>query len=127
MTSKAVRGAALTAVVVGAVSSVVFLLRAPQHPGPLLLALLALWGLSPFAALVLADRISKRWTAPGRAIILGLMLVITLGYLLMYADGDLTPAGKPPAFVFVMVPLLAWLLIALAVPVAALISRSRPR
>jgi hypothetical protein len=127
MTSKAIRGVALTAVLVGAVSSVVFLLRAAQHPGTLVLVLLALWGLSPFAALVLADRISKRWPVLGRGIIHGLTLVITLGYLLMYGDGDLRPAGKPPAFVFVMVPLLSWLLIAIAVPIAALISRSRPR
>ena len=127
MTSKASRGAALTAVLVGAVSSVVFLLRAPQHPGLLLLVLLALWGLSPFAALVLADRISKPWPVPGRAIIHGLMLVIALGYLLMYGDGDLTPAGKPPAFVFVMVPLVSWLLVAIVVPIAALLSRGRSR
>ena len=121
------RRAALIAVVVGAAGSVGFLLRAGQRTSRLLLVIMLLWVLAPFMALVLADVLSKRWTflaqALMRATLYSVMLVLTLGSLAVYLDDVLRPRQAQAAFVFVVVPLVSWLLMAIAIPIAAVLSR----
>ena len=116
------RGVALIAVVVGAAGSVSLMLRA-GHPPLLLLVLFTGWVLSPFVALVLADIASKRWSVLTRATLHGVMLILTLGSLAFYGDIVSMPPGSKPAFVFLVVPLGSWLLLTIAVPIAALVSR----
>ena len=56
------RAAALIAVLAGAAGSVGLMLHAGRHNASrILLALFALWVLSPFMALLLVNVISKRW------------------------------------------------------------------
>jgi hypothetical protein len=115
--------AALIAVLAGAVGSVCLMLRAGhRNPSRLLLVLFALWVLSPFIALVLANMVSKRWSVLARATLYTVMLVITVGSLAIYGDVALGPPRTKAAFVFVVVPSASWLLIAIVVPIAALIS-----
>ena len=57
----------LVAVVIGAVGSAGFFLRAGQHTPRLLLLLMAIWVFSPFVALVWANVVSKRWSVLTRA------------------------------------------------------------
>jgi hypothetical protein len=121
------RAAALIAVLVGAVGSVGFLLRAGQRTPRLLLVLFVLWVLSPFMAVVLADVVSKRWSVLTRATLYCVMLVLTLGSLAIYGDDALRPRRAQAGFVFVVVPLASWLLIAIVVPIAALVSRRLSR
>ena len=121
------RPAALIAVLLGAVGSLGFLLRAGQRAPRLVLALLALWVLSPFVAVVLADVVSKRWSVFTRATLYSVMLVLTLGSLAVDLEDALRPRSAQPAFVFVVVPLVSWLLIAIVIPLAAIISRRRGR
>jgi len=60
--------AALIVVLAGAVGSVGLMLHAGhRNPSRLLLVLFALWVLSPFIALVLANMVSKRWSVLTRA------------------------------------------------------------
>ena len=136
MTSKASRGkpgflgllraAALIAVLAGAVGSVGLTLHAGRHNNSrILLVLFALWVLSPFVALVWADVVSKRWPVLTRATLYSVMLVLTLGSLALYGDVALGPPRAKTAFVFVVVPPASWLLIAVSVAIAALISRRR--
>ncbi len=123
------RVAALIAVLAGAVGSVGLMLRAGQRTPRLLLVLFVIWVLSPFVALVLAHVLSKRWSVLTRATLYSVMLVITLGSLAAYG-ADVAfgpPKAKAAAFVFVVVPPVSWLLIAIVVPLAALISGSRSR
>jgi hypothetical protein len=120
------RGVALIAVVVGAAGSVSLMLRA-GHPPLLLLVLFTGWVLSPFVALALADIASKRWSALTRATLYGVMLILTLGSLAFYGDIVSMPPGSKPAFVFLVVPLGSWLLLTIAVPIAALASRRLSR
>jgi hypothetical protein len=87
--------------------------------------LFTLWVLSPFVALVLASVISKRWSFHTRATLYSLMLALTLGSLAIYADVALGPPRAKTAFVFVIVPPASWLLTAIVVPIAALISGRR--
>ena len=120
------RGVALIAVVVGAAGSVGLMLRA-GHPPFFLLILFTGWVLSPFVALVLADIASKRWSILTRSTLYGVMLILTLGSLAFYGDIVLMPPGSKPAFVFLVVPFGSWLLLTIAVPIAAFVSRRLSR
>jgi hypothetical protein len=122
------RTAALIAVLAGAVGSVGLMLHAGRRNNSrILMVLFTLWVLSPFLALVLANAVSKRWSVLTRATLYSVTLVLTLGSLAIYADVALGPPRAKPAFVFVVVPPASWLLIAIVVPIAALISGRRSR
>jgi hypothetical protein len=120
---RALSGAALIAVPAGAVGSLGLMLYAGRHNNSLVLRLLfAAWVLSPFMAAVLANVVSKRWPVPTRATLNVVMLVLALGSLAVYGD---VAFGHPRAkigFVFLVVPLASWLLMAVVVPIAAFLS-----
>jgi hypothetical protein len=117
------RVVALIAVVVGGVGSLGFMLRAGRSTPRLLLVAFVFWVLSPFVALAWAHRASKRWSVLTRATLDCVMLVITLGSLAIYGGLIAPPAGSRPAFVFVAVPPASWVVTAIVVGIAALISR----
>ena len=121
------RAAALIAVVTGAVGSLGLLLRAGQRTPRLLLMIMAIWVLSPFVALVLVEVVAKRWSVLTRATLYSVMLVVTLGSLAIYGADALWPPRAQAAFVWVIVPPLSWLLMAIAVSIAAFISGRRLR
>jgi hypothetical protein len=121
------RTAALTAVLVGAAGSISLLLRAGRSTPRLLLVLFVIWILSPFVALGWANMAAKRWSLLTRATLYCMTLVITLGSLAVYAGRVSPPEGSSRAFGFVIVPPASWLLLAIGVPIAALISRWRSR
>ena len=117
------RAAALIAVVTGAVGSVGLMLYAGhRNPSRLLLFLFALWVLSPFMVLVLANAVSKPWSVVRRVALHSVMLVLTLVTLAIYGDVALGPPRAKTAFVFVVVPPASWLLIGVMVAPAAFIS-----
>ena len=122
------RATALTVVLAGAVGSLGLMLYAGRrNSSQLLIVLFALWVLSPYVALVLGDVVSKRWPVLIRVTLYGLMLVLTLGSLAAYGVVALGPPRAQAAFVFVVVPPASWLLIAMDVSIAALISRRLAR
>lgn len=117
------RAAALIVVVTGAIGSFGFMLRVGNRNNSFFLMLLfAIWVLSPFVALVLAHSVSRRWADLTCATLYGLMLVLSLGSLTLYGDVALGPPRPQPAFRFLVVPLASWLLIAVAMPIAAFLS-----
>jgi|SRR5690348_4254424 hypothetical protein len=120
------RIAALIAVLIGAAGSVGFTLHAGhRNPSRFLIVLFVIWVLSPFVALVFLNFISKDWSVITRATVYSAMLVLSLGSLAIYGRVALEPPRAKTAFVFVVVPPSSWLLMALAVLVAALVSRKR--
>jgi hypothetical protein len=119
------RAVALIALVAGAGGSVGLTLRAGRTTPGLLLLLFVVWVLSPFVALAWANMVSQRWPVLTRATIHCVTLVIALGSLAIYGDLALPPTGSARAFVFVVVPPGSWLLMAIVVPIAAVISRRR--
>jgi hypothetical protein len=119
------RAVALIAAVAGAAGAVVLMLRAGRRTPPLLLALFVVWVLSPFVALAWANIVSKRRPVLTRATLYCVTLVLTLGSLAAYGGLVLPPAGSARAFVFVAVPPISWLLMAIVVPMAEWISRRR--
>ena len=106
------RGVALLTVLLSAVGSLRLMLHAGRRQSSLLLiGLFTVWVLSPFAALVYAHMVAKRWQAAAQASIYCLMLILTLGSLACYGYVVLGPPRPQPAFVFLVVPLASWLLI----------------
>jgi hypothetical protein len=117
------RATALIAVTTGAIGSVGLTLRAGhRNPSPLLIVIFALWVLSPFVALVWVDVVAKRWPVLPRATLYVLMLVLTLGSLAIYSALVFGLLRAKAGSVFLIVPAASWLLIAMVVPIAALIS-----
>jgi hypothetical protein len=100
-------------------------LRAGRSTPRFLLVLFVIWVLSPFAALAWANLISKHWLFLTQVALCCVTFVITLGSLAIYGGLVPRPVGSAPAFVFVAVPPGAWLLMALTVTPAALLSRRR--
>lgn len=122
------RAVALIATVVGGIGSVVFLLRAGRRNESLILLviLFTIWVLSPFIALLWANRVSKRWSVVTRTTLYCVTLAVALSSLVIYSGVvDLRPAGSPNVFLFVAVPPASWAFIAIVVGMAALISRKR--
>jgi len=116
----------LIALLAGVVGSVGLTLYAGRHnPSRILMLLFTLWVLSPFVALGLAHVVSERWSLLTRAALYGLMPVLALGTLAIYAEVALGPPRAKTASVFVVVPPASWLLIAVVLGIAALISRRR--
>jgi hypothetical protein len=121
------RAMALLAVTAGAVGSLGLMLRADQRTPRFLLVIFVFWVLSPFVVLAWANVVSRRWPVLTRAALYGVTLIIAFGSLACYGKLILPPAGSPRAFMFVAVPPASWLLMALVVSIAALISRRRSR
>jgi hypothetical protein len=118
---------ALMAVLCGAVGSLGLMLYTGRHnKSVLLLLLFAIWVLSPFIALLVANRVSKRWLVLTPVTLYCLMLVITLGSLVSYS-GALSPPGTKSAFVFLVTPLISWLLLVIVVIIGASISRRQQK
>jgi hypothetical protein len=114
---------ALIALVVGATGSLVFMFRAGQHTPRLLLVLFTIWVLSPFAALLWANIVSKRWSVLTRGTLYCVMLIVTVGSLAIYGElVDLRPPGSANAFLWVIVPPISLLFITIVVSIAAFLS-----
>jgi hypothetical protein len=119
---------ALIAILIGAVGSLILLFYAGHsQKSVILIALFTLWVLSPFVGVLIADRISKRWTVITHMTLYWLILVITLGSLISYSEifGQL---GAKPAFKFLVIPLISWLLIVTVIPlVSRLSTNAKPK
>lgn len=122
------RPAALIVILAGAVGALGLMLYAGRrNPSLLLVILFAIWVLSPFAALLLASKISKGWSVLTRTTLYTLMLVLTIGSLGIYGGVASGHLRAKTGFVFLTVPLASWLLITIVVPIAALISGRQSR
>jgi hypothetical protein len=122
------RRVATIALLVGAVGSVGFLLRAiSRNPSQLLVVLLVIWVVSPFAALLGVNIVAQRWSVLTRLSLYGVMLLVSLSSLAIYVADALWPRTSQAAFVFIAVPPASWLLSTIVVALAAFISRRRSR
>ena len=116
------RKAFLRTAVVGGSGSVVLMMMSGLRPPVFLIILFIGWVLSPFAALVFATIVSRRWPMIVKQTLYFLMLVIVLGSLAIYGYVLVRPPASQPASPYVAVPMASWLLIAIALSIAALIS-----
>jgi hypothetical protein len=123
------RASALIAAIVGAIGSVGLTLYAGRHnDSRVLMALFAMWVISPFVVLLVAGARSKRWTDLTQETLSIVTLVLTLGSLAIYGNVALGPPRTKLAFMFVVIPPASWLIMAIVVPIAAFVARrARPR
>jgi len=107
----------------GALVSLGLTLRAGRNNHSVLLMMLfGIWVFSPFMGMAVAYILSNRWTLFTRNVLYILAMVLTFISLLMYG-GVWSPTGIKPAFVFLIVPLLSWLVLAVVIPLTT--SRSK--
>jgi hypothetical protein len=118
------RAAGRAAAMVGATASVGLTLWV-GHSGLVLMTLFVGWVLLPFVGLLVADRVSVRWSSLTRATLYVVMLVIAVASVALYADVAVRPRAQP-AFMFLVVPLCSWVLMVVAIGIAAFVSRDRP-
>ena len=119
--------AAAPAAVVGAVGSVALTLYAGRNNNlPFLMILMSGWVLAPFMGYAWARKYAGRWTASTRAVLDGVIVLVAVASLVLFARGALRPPASKPAAVFVAVPIAAWLLMLIGVSLTALISRRPP-
>lgn len=95
-----------------------------HNPSVILILLFVGWVLSPFVALVVANVLSNRWPVLTRVTVYILMIMLTLGSLLCYTE-VISISGTKPAFKFLVVPFISWLLIAIVIPIAKSFSRKK--
>jgi len=118
-----IRTVVLATLLVGAAGSLYFMFNAGRNQKSFfLIACFTIWVLSPFIAL-LTIVISKRWSISARMTFFLLILFITVGSLVSYSGSLNLFGAKPPAFKFLIVPLVSWLIIVTAIPIIRKISR----
>ena len=117
---------ALIVLLIGAAGSLALLINAGRTgPKPLLVSM-TLWVLSPFVALVVGNAMSKRWSASIGDSLRRTMVVVALASLALYSLDTVRHVAGKPAAMYVLVPPLSWLLIAI-VAMSAFASDKRSR
>jgi hypothetical protein len=116
-TLKALRLLSIEVLWIGGCISIAIMYKAGQNNDSLVLKLLFLvWVASPFIALSTAYYLSKAWSVLSIKALCILMLFITIVSLAGYS-GILIPSGSKPAFIFLIVPLISWMVIAIVMPI----------
>ena len=109
-------------------ASLAFMLRAGHRQNSrILLLLFGIWVLFPFVTGVWAYVFSNRWTVVVRAPLYVVMLVVSLASLSIYGSVAFGHLRAKVGFVFLVVPLGSWLVIAIAVSIATVVSRRQFR
>lgn len=107
---KALRTISLSIAIIGIMGSLVLMTHAGRHNQSILLILLFTgWVSSPFLVLLITY-FSNHWPDSRRVHLYVLMIIIAIGSLIVYS-GAFGINGPHPAFVFMIIPLISWVLI----------------
>jgi len=122
------RSVAVVAMLAGAAGSITLMLHAGRRQqSRVLMLLFGAWVLSPFVAALVTSSISKRRAVVTRATLYTATVVLTLCSLAIYGSVAFGYAKAKVGFVFLVVPLVSSLLVAIGVGTAALISGRQSR
>jgi phosphate/sulfate permease len=121
------RKGSIIAAIIGGLGSVGLMSMSGLRPPVFLIILFIGWVLAPFAALVFARWFFPKWPDIVRQTIDWLMIMLAVLSLPIYVYVLVKPLPSQPAFPYVAVPLGSWVLIALALPAAALAARGRAK
>jgi hypothetical protein len=113
----------LIAVTVAALGSVGIMLSIASNTPPLLLILFLGWVISPFAALIFANIVRESRFVPARPALTYLTLFVAVVSPGVYAYVVFGPPRSTRAPVWLIVPGLSWLIIALTLASAAISAR----
>ena len=107
----------------GAISSFYFVMRASSNNSSILLrALFVIWVLSPFVAFFTANSNFKFRPSLRRKSVYWMIVIVVVGSLIAYSGIFKTPKTKN-AFIFLIVPLLSWLLLIGTILISERLSR----
>jgi hypothetical protein len=120
------RAVALIAVIVGALSSFGLMLSVGHYNFNILMVLFTIWDLSPFLALIFIDFFSRHSPVFNRARLYVVMLVVATASVAIYGSVVLR-APAQPAFAFLVVPLVSWVLLIIVVLITRLQGVNRYR
>ena len=102
---------AFAALIISAIGSLYLMFSAGRHQKSIILiGLFTGWVLSPFLGIFAASNIYRNWSPGRRRSLYILMIIIAIGSLIAYS-GELVPPGTKPAFIFLINPLVSWLLL----------------
>ena len=105
------RTISLTTLLVGTIGSLYFMFTAGSHQKSIvLLVLFTAWVLSPFLGLFVANRLSKPLSAKIHTLIYWTIVLVSVASLTIYS-GALPSSQTKPAFNFLVVPFLSWLVL----------------
>lgn len=100
---------ALIALIFGAIGSLYFVIQGGKNNNSvLLIALFIAWVLSPFIGLFFSVKIAKQWSLTKQKILNWLMLIIAVVSVVCYSG--IIFIGAKPAFKFLIVPFISWVL-----------------
>jgi hypothetical protein len=104
----------LSALLLGAAASLLFMFNASRNQSSVVLELLfTFWVLSPFIGLLVVNRISKRWSARSRVTFYWMTIMLIAASLVIYS-GIFNPAGTKAGFIFLIVPFMSWVILGIA-------------
>jgi hypothetical protein len=110
---KLLRTFALGVLTAGALISLYITLQAGKNnKSILLIGLFFIWVISPFLTLLRASTVSKNWPNPSRLILYVFMMAVTILSLFLYT-GIIHFPGFNHAFIFLVTPLITWVLLAI--------------
>jgi hypothetical protein len=120
---------AQTAAVIGAVGAVALTLYAGRNNGlPVLMILMSGWVFAPFFGYAVIRKIAGRRSSFPLASLDGVVIVIAVVALAIYAQDVVHPPTSKPAVVFVAVPIASWVVMLIVVAIASFIAhREIPR
>jgi hypothetical protein len=118
------RSVALILVAVSAVASFALMLHVGQYRLSILMFLFAVWDVSPFVGLLAAGMVSKRWSLLMRRALYCVMVFVAGASVIIYGR-VVVNHPRQPAFAFLMVPLISWVLFVVTLLVAHVISTRR--
>jgi hypothetical protein len=105
-----IRSFSLGILFAGALASLAFTLQAGQNnKSVLLIFLFSIWTISPFCFLIAASLITRLWPERYKLTLYISVIIITILSLLAYSRIFSLPGSKP-AFVFLITPLLSWII-----------------
>ena len=117
------RTTALIIALVGAVGSLYFMFNASRNQNSIiLLGLFTAWVISPFVGFFISNKIFNRCTPTARVLLYWLIIVLAIGSLVAYSGAFNTPETKN-AFIFLIFPLISWILLIVTVLTARRFSR----
>jgi hypothetical protein len=116
------RTAALVVLILSCAGCFWLVVRSSDHEESVLMEGLSIsWALSPFLALGVTSAISKSWSDIIRITLYSLMIFIGLCSLVGYS-GALNSPGAKLESIFLVIPLISWLLMAIVIPLVAVLS-----
>jgi hypothetical protein len=89
-----------------------------------LMALFVAWDVSPFIAMIVAQPIFKRRGKVFHLVLYVLMMAISVTSLAFYS-GLIRWPDKRPAFIFIVIPLVSWIIIGLVLGLSVLFDRKK--